>query len=131
MHSWSKLCTKRYKKTPNPAATSEEPGAKAGYCTCNLHTPPPKRWANHLSHSSSPNPGHTPSLMLYKEPAHFPSPSGSKQGNLLLVITPCCRSPAKALPEFLVWPLHQFLLIEEAKKMVGNNFTYNYSSKYP
>ena len=81
MHSWSKLCTKRYKKTPNPAATSEEPGAKAGYCTCNLHTPPPKRWANHLSHSSSPNPGHTPSLTLYKEPAHFPSPSGSKHGN--------------------------------------------------
>ena len=61
MHSWGKLWT-RYKKTKNPTATSEEPGAKAGHCACPLHSAPPKGWADHLSHTSGPTPRHTPTL---------------------------------------------------------------------
>ena len=40
MHSWGKLWTKRYKETEKtPTATSEEPGARTGYCTwlCTHH----------------------------------------------------------------------------------------------
>ena len=103
MCSWGKLWT-RYKKTKNLTATSEELGAKAGHCACPLHSTPPKGWADHLSHTSGPTPGHTPTLTPYKKPAR--PPSGSKQGNLLLVLAPpcCSRGPNKALPEFLVWP---------------------------
>lgn len=45
---WGKLWTRVYKKTKSPVATSEEPGAKTGYCACPLHTTPPKGWANPL-----------------------------------------------------------------------------------
>ena len=69
MSSWGKLWTIRYKKTKNPAATSEGPGAKAGYCACPLPSTPPKGWADHLSHPSSPTPGPAPTLTPYKEPA--------------------------------------------------------------
>ena len=64
MCSWGKLWT-RYKKTKNPTTTSEELGAKAGYCACPLHTAPPRGWANHLSHPSGPTPGPTPTLTPY------------------------------------------------------------------
>ena len=82
MGSWGKLWTTRYKKTKNPAATSEEPGAKAG---CReqkqgvgsksrvLRMPPAlnptKGWAKHLSHPSGPTLGHTPTLTPCKEQA--------------------------------------------------------------
>ena len=84
MSSWGKLWTTRYKKTKNPTATSEEPGAKAGgretaqgTAHYPLHSTPPKGRADHLSHASSPTPGHTPTLTPYKEPA-LPA-SGSEQ----------------------------------------------------
>ena len=35
------LDLKDTKRPKSPAAIFEEPGAKAGYCTCPLHTPPP------------------------------------------------------------------------------------------
>ena len=45
------ILDKRYKKDQkNPTATSEELGAKAGYCERPLHSTPPKGWATHLSH---------------------------------------------------------------------------------
>ena len=88
--SWSKLWARRYKqnktkqKTPNPTASCEEPGAKAGCWkqkprdwACPLHTTPPKGWADHLSYPSDPAPAPVPTLTLNKEPA---SPtSGSQQ----------------------------------------------------
>ena len=40
------------------------------------HTTSPKEWADHLSQPSGPTPGHTPTLIPYKEPAR--PPSGSK-----------------------------------------------------
>ena len=114
MCSWGKFWTKDIKGPKNPTATFEEPGAKAGYCTCPLHTPP-KGWAKHLSHPSNPTPGHTATLTPYKEPAR-PS-SGSEQGNLLSVLAPpcCSRRPNKVLPEFLVWPLVHFYSLGKAK----------------
>ena len=57
------------KKTKTPTATSKEAGAKAGYCTCPRHTPPPKGWVNHLSHPSSPIPEHTPTHVPCQGPA--------------------------------------------------------------
>jgi len=76
------LDPKDTRRPKNPTATFEEPGAKAGYCPCPLHTTPLKGWAKHLSHPSSPTPGHTPTLTPHKEPAH--SALGSKRGNQLL-----------------------------------------------
>ena len=71
--SWGKFWTKDTKRPKNPTATFEDPRAKAGYCTCPLHTTPPKRWANHLSHPSGPTPGHTPALTPYNR---GPQPPG-------------------------------------------------------
>ena len=120
MGCWGKLWTKRYKKTKNPTATSEEPGAKnsvlrakAAYYICSLHTALPKGWARHISHPSSPTPGHTPtSPRIRNQLRHTPPPcsSRSEQGNLLLVFAPHCGlgSSGKALPEFLVCLLVNF-----------------------
>ena len=39
VHStWDKFGTQGTKRLKNPTVTFEEPGAKAGYCTCLLHT---------------------------------------------------------------------------------------------
>ena len=97
---------KRYKETKNtnyhffPTTTFEGSGyrAKAGYCACPLHTPPPKGWANHLSQPSGETSGHTPTLSPYKEQAC--PPSGSKHVNMLLVLHPCpllLQYPSKSL----------------------------------
>ena len=67
---------KRYKGSKK--ATFEEPGAKAGQCACPLHIPPPKGWAKHLSYPSSPTPGCTPTLILYKEHTHPSTSTGSE-----------------------------------------------------
>ena len=77
MCSWGKLWT-RYTETRNPSATSEEPGAKAGYCACPLHSTSSRGWADHLSHPASLNPAHLPTLILSQESAHAPPrPSGN------------------------------------------------------
>lgn len=85
-----------------PTATSEEPGAKTGYCACPTALNTTKRWAKHLSPTSSPTPGHTPTLTAYKEPAPGPAPSCSQHKN-----------SSKASPEFWVCP---FLLIGEGQE---------------
>lgn len=117
-----KFWTTRYEKNKNkkthtkkPAATFEVPGAKAGYCTRPLHTTLPKGWTNHLNQPSVLIPGHTPTLIPYKEPA-WP-PLESKPGKLLLVFMPSSgpRSPNKALPEFPVQPLINFYGLPKAK----------------
>ena len=88
MCSWGKFWTTRYKKTKNPTATSGDLGAKAGYCACPLHSTPPKGWVNHLSHPSSPTPGHASTLTPYKEPAHIPLVSEQARKTVT-----CSRSP--------------------------------------
>ena len=83
MRSWGKFWTKDTKQPKNPTATSEEPGAKAGYCPCPLHTAPPKGWAKHLSHPSCrPLDTLLPSPHVRNHPA---PPSASEQGHLFLV----------------------------------------------
>ena len=105
MHSCGKLRTTRCKKTKKtPTAISEEPGAKAGYYACPLHTASPKGWADSLSHPSSPT-------MV------IPLPSPHKRNQLfgkgarehiLFAISYSYRSPNKVLPEFLAWFLVNF-----------------------
>lgn len=95
----------KIQKGQNPTTTSEAPGAKAGYCAWALYTTPPKGSADLLSHPSHlPNPLIHPHFHPLKEPG---CPLGEPTGSLLLVvILLCCgRSPNKALPEFLFWPL--------------------------
>ena len=103
VHTWDKLGTTRNKNTkkkhpktkrPNshPTAMSEELGAKAGYCSCPLHTTPPKGWANHLSCPSDLTHGHIATLAPYKESACPPSPprptQGANKGTCCLFLLP-------------------------------------------
>ena len=91
-------------------------GAKAGYCAHPLHTPPPKDWANHLSHPSGETPGHTPPLSPYKEQASHPS--GSKHRNILLVLRPrplILQDPSESLAWISCLTSSQFLLMNEAE----------------
>ena len=67
----AKYGQKTRKDQESPTATSEESGAKAGYCTCPLHSTPPKGRADHLRHPSSPPRTH-PTHTLYKVQAHRP-----------------------------------------------------------
>ena len=110
----------RHKKTKNPNATSKELGAKAGYCTCPLHTAPPRG-------------GYTPRSLLWPNLWTCPYPPsikgtsshtipGSKQGKLFLVfILLCCsRGPSKALPESLVWPLLNFHWLRRPRTLASN-----------
>ena len=94
-------------------------GVNKEYCTCPLHSTPPKEWANHLSHPSGLTPGHT----SYKEPA-CPH-SASKQKKLLLVFAPCScnRDPNKAFPEFLVWLLINFCGLRRPEALLLSHFS--------
>ena len=58
------ILDKRYKKTKNANATSEKQEAKAGSPPTNAPPPgpPPKGWADHLRHPSSPTPRYSPTL---------------------------------------------------------------------
>ena len=107
--------SKIQKNQKQPTATSEGSGAKAGYCPCPLHRTPPKGWANHLSNPFNLTPGHTPTFTLCNEPA-LPSRGANKRNCYLFFTHPChCRSPNKALPEFLVWPLINIYCLGKAK----------------
>ena len=108
VHNWDKLGkirnknTKKKKQNPttnwknqpnsHPTAMSKELGAKAGYCSCPLHTTPPKGWANHLSRPSDLTHGHTATLALYRESACPPSPPhptlGANKGTCCLFLLP-------------------------------------------
>lgn len=112
MRSWARFWTMRYQITKR-AATSEGPGVgcweQKQRAPCTQH--PPKVWANCLSHSFSPM------TLGYPHPIEVTPLLGNKQGNLLLVFAPSCcgRSPSKALPEFLVWPLVHLYWLGKAK----------------
>ena len=90
MCSWGKLWTTRYKKTKNPTATSEEPGAKAGYRACPLHSTPPKGRADSLSHPSGLTPGHTPTQLT--------PPQGASKGTCYLFSLPRAAAGAPIKP---------------------------------
>ena len=69
----------RYNRSKNPTATLQEPGAKAGYCACPLHIAPAKTG------------GAKPAKPLVKplETLTTSTLTPCKQGNLLLVLSPC------------------------------------------
>ena len=106
----------KIQRPKNPTANFEEPGAKAGYWACPLHTVMPKGWANHLSHSSSLTAGHTPTLTLYKE-QFAPLRPGSEQARepVVLFLLPLLQQRPELVS--LAWisylPTCQFLLTGE------------------
>lgn len=102
-----KIRNKRYQESKKPNShfwrtwsKNMVSGAKVRHWTCSSHTSP-RGWAK-LLRPLEPDPGHTPTLALFKETAHHTPRGGSKQGNLVFVLaSPCCsRGPNKALPEF-------------------------------
>ena len=95
--------------------------AKAGYCACPLHTPPPKGWAKPLSHPPA-RPLDTPLPSPHIRNKLAPPRGASKQENLLFDLAPrcCSRGPNKALPEFLVWPLINFYCLRRQRTLVSN-----------
>ena len=113
-HSWGEFWTKRNKKRKTKMnclfwrGRSQEMGAKAGQLLC---MPPvlniTKRWANHLSHLSSPAPGQAPTLTPYEEWA-WPL-LRSREENLLFVFTPSCSSPRRDLNSGKFKPCLNFL----------------------
>ena len=101
-------------KNKNPAATSEEPGAKVVYCTRPQHTmgKTPK----------TPLQRNTLLLSPHIRNQLAPPQRASKQGNLLFVFAlPCwSRDSNKALPEFLIWPLINFYWLRRPRILAGN-----------
>ena len=102
-----KIRNKRYQESKKPNShfwrtwsKNMVSGAKVRHWTCSSHTSP-RGWAKHLR-PLQPDPGHTPTLALFKETAHHTPRGGSKQGNLVFVLASpsCSRGPNKALPEF-------------------------------
>ena len=108
------ILDKRDQNTQLPLLKSLEQKQGVGTKSRVLHIPPapPKGWANHLNHPSSPRPGHTPTLIPYEERTCACSRSKqASKGTCLFSLSqhPCfSRGTIKALPEFLVWPLVKF-----------------------
>ena len=70
MQVWGKIMDNKIQDDQKkPTATSEEPGAKVGYCTCPLYSTSPKGWTDHLTPPSDPTHGHIPNLTPCNEPA--------------------------------------------------------------
>ena len=69
VHLGQILDQKIRKTQETSTATSEEPGEEKQWVgsKSSLHATPAKGRADHLSHPSSPTPGHTPTLTPYKE----------------------------------------------------------------
>ena len=104
MCSWGKLWTKRYKKTKEPnwyfwrvGRRNRVLGAKAGYCACLLHSTPPKRWVDHLSHPSS-RPLNTSLPSPYIRNQLSPPRGVSEQGKLLLCSLPAVSAGTPVRP---------------------------------
>ena len=114
------------KDQKSPTANSEEPGEKQGPGSKSrvLHMHPAHTTTKGVG--KPPKPPLWPDLWTrpYPHPIEGSSSSslGSKEGNLLLVFTPSCchRSPNKALPEFLVWPLINFFCLRRPRILVSN-----------
>ena len=98
IHSWGKLWTKDAKRPKNPAATSEDPGAKTG-CQeqkqVTEHLTPAAGWAEHVSHLFGSNTGHFPNLTPCKEQACL---SCQAKGNCCLFSLPSAAAGAPIKP---------------------------------
>lgn len=114
------VCTVRLgqdtKRSNNPAATSEEPGAKTGSWEQKqgiAHAP----YTQYTKGGKLPKP--TPPAKPLDTPLfsfHLLLLNGRASKGTCCILAPyhCSRGPSKALPDFLV--SDQFLLIKEAKK---------------
>ena len=85
----------RYKKTKNPTSRSqlEEPGAKAGYCACLLHTVPPRGWADHPSHPLART--HPSPTLSFPVPAPLSSQGVNKEVTCFSSLLLAARVPKK------------------------------------
>ena len=100
--------------------------SKATYYTCALHTPPlpppPKGWADLLSHPSGPTLGPALSLAPYKGQVHTPPPSikPASKGICCLLSLPTALTgiPIKTFLNFSPCPLIDFHWLRRAKGMV-------------
>lgn len=111
LRSQRKSQTVRYKRHKPTAVSRRNKTAYWAWC---LHKAPPKVWAGHLSHPSSPSRWPTlPSPHLRNQPILL----GSQQGHLLLVFTPlyCSMNRNKALLEILIWPLLSFYWLKSPR----------------
>ena len=91
---------KTQKDQKNPTATSEEPGAKAGYCTCPLLTAQLKGWVNHLSYPSGLTPGPTLTLTPYEEPACLCQGTSKETRYFFPLPSPAAGTPIKPCLNF-------------------------------
>ena len=66
-----------------------------------------------------PHPEHTPILEPFKEQAQ-PPPGAASKGTCLFSHACFSKSPIKALPEFLVWPLMNFYRLRKPRTLVSN-----------
>ena len=119
MRSWVKFWTQKIQRDQKkpPAATSEELGAKAGYCACPVHSAPPEGREEHLSHPSGRTPGHSATLTPLKEPAR-PLP-GSKQARETVARSHCpalLQGPQQSLARIACLASSQFLSLAEGQE---------------
>ena len=89
---------KKPKKIPLAIVTSEELGAKSGYYTYLLHTPPTRGWAKHPRHPFGPTSGHTLTLTSHKEPACFPSTMNKQAREAATCFLPITTAGAPTKP---------------------------------
>ena len=94
-----KFWTKNTKRAKNSTATFEKSRAKAGYCSCPLHTIPSKGWVDHLSPPLAWSLDTTqPSLQVRNELA-IPSPREcTSKGNWPLFSLPPAAAGAPLKP---------------------------------
>lgn len=93
------ILDKRYERTKNATATSEEKGAKTGSSTCSPHSTPPEKWANHLSHLFNLTSEHA----TYKEQACHPFREQMNKGTsyLFSLLSTVAGAPIKLCLIFL------------------------------
>lgn len=130
--SWSKFWTKKYKKTKNPTATSEEQkqgiGSKVGTAQA-PHSTPPEGWGTNASHPFSQTPGHT-----YPHPIKATSLSSTQEQAretccYLFSLPPAAAgAPIKPCLNFYL-ASSQFLLIKDANNLAGNGFVETAATK--
>ena len=76
---------------------------------CPLHWTPQKGGKTTYTPSSSPTPGHFPTLTPYKKPARsFLAEQAKETVTCFHPLLQLAQRPSEALPEFLVWPLVNF-----------------------
>ena len=118
---WGKLWTKWYKKAEKPNCHFWRAWSKSRVLC--MPPAPNTTYGVVVSHPS----GHTPTLTLWKEPAHPPNGEQVSKGTCYLSTLPsCCSSGlSKVLPEFLVWLLTNFDWLRKPRTLVSYSLSWD------